>query len=62
MRRCWTKVWHLDDRPVTYLSNRKASLSIDRLVDLGLNSDDARINHVLEKNCIPLCASSDGPP
>ena len=34
-------------RLVTYLSIRKASLSIDRLVDLGLNSDDARINHVL---------------
>jgi len=34
-------------RLVTYLSIRKASLSIDRLVDLGLNSDDARIDHVL---------------
>jgi len=37
----------LSSRLVTYLSIRKASLSIDRLVDLGLNSDDVRINHVL---------------
>jgi hypothetical protein len=36
-----------ETRLVTYLSIRKASLSIDRLVDLSLNSDDARIDHVL---------------
>jgi hypothetical protein len=34
-------------RLITYLSIRKASLLIDRLIDLGLNSDDVWIDHML---------------